>query len=222
MSRHPRHGRFQPIVAIVFTVFFASGAAVLRADEAGDLFTKGVNEYTEGKRVADARLLALAVNDLNAFLARYPTHEKSVEAAYILAESYLELRDYPNAGTNYAKVINAGLDNPYAQLALFRVGEIPWINGNYDTAKPLLIDFIQKQPQNVNNRFVLFYLGDIAKHNNAPSEAAYYYEAAITFDSKLTIAPKGEKVAESKLGLAWAKNSHRPNSTPIPGPPQMP
>ncbi len=193
-----RHiGRLAVAFLLALIPFFTAGSAV--ADEAQDMIDKGVANY-------NAAQYGVAVSDFTTFLARYPQHERNVEAAYLLAESYLRLQDYVNAGVNYKRVIDAGLGNSYARFALFRIGEIPWLNERYDLAKPYLIDFMMKLPRDVNNRFVLYYLGDIAMHDNAPGEAEYYFENAIKFDAELMISPKGEKVAVSQLGLAWAKN----------------
>lgn len=180
-------------------LFLTFCANIVYGDAAVDLFTKGINAYK-------ARQFSQAATDLNSFAATYPQHEKRVEALYYLAESYLELKDYVNAGTIYKQVLDVGLANNFAQTASFRIGEIPWILGRYDMAKQYLLEHLRKLPQDVNNRFVLYYLGDIAMHADSPKEAEYYFTEAIRFDSELQIPAKGEVLNHCRLGLAWAKN----------------
>lgn len=166
----------------------------------------GVERLDQGLKYYAAGQFQAAILDINAFLTANPQHERSVEASYYLAESYLRNNDLNSAAHLYQKVINVGLNNIYAQYALFRVGEIPWVEKNYTLAKTQLLEFMKMLPQSAHNRFVLYYLGDIAMQNNAPSEAEYYFDLAIRFDQSLQVSPKGEVVSDAKLGLAWAKN----------------
>jgi len=81
----------------------------------------------------------------------------------------------------------------------FQQASILYHQQQFDDAKPLLEEFVVRYPKDNDLQFVLYYLGDIAKRNNAPLEAEFYFRQANR------MFPDGEKSAEVKLGLAWAK-----------------
>ncbi|MDR3109995.1 MAG: outer membrane protein assembly factor BamD [Planctomycetaceae bacterium] len=169
------------------------------AQDATSVFNSATANY-------NARQYKLAADGFAAFISSYPADARRVEATFRLAEAYRELQDYSHAGVCYKNVINEGLNNEYARQALFRVGEIPYLLGIYDQAKPLLIDYLTQLPQDPNLVFVLYYLGNIGLAQNSPAEAEYYFNLEIEFDNWLSTPPKGERRNESKLGLAMAKN----------------
>lgn len=140
------------------------------------------------------------------FLAKYPNQTQTDEATFYLAESFLNLQQYDAATACYDRLVNLGLNNQFARVAMFRLGDIPYIQGQFAVAKPRLEKFIEQLPHDNNLQFVLYYLGDIAMRDNAPLEAEHY------FGQCERMFPNGAKIVESRIGLAWAKN-HLGNTT---------
>ncbi|MCL2743353.1 MAG: tetratricopeptide repeat protein [Planctomycetaceae bacterium] len=169
-------------------------AAPLLADDASNRLTNAENAYRNGQ-FSQAQIL------YSEFLSVYPSHAKSDEALFYLAESYLNLEQYDAAISCYNRLVTLDLNsNSYARAALFRLGDVPYIRGQYDIAKPNLERFVRQLPHDNNLQFVLYYLGDIAMRANEPAEAEHY------FGQCGTLFPNGAKITESKIGLAWAKN----------------
>ena len=183
---------------IKLTTFFAAvlTAASLCADET-------VNQFNTAKTAFDNKQYAAARTSFETFLNRYSTHTQAPAAAFYLAESLMYLGHYPQAENYFSRLSTPGLNDQYAKAALFRYAEIPYIQGQLDTAKQRLEDFVEKLPHDINLQFVLYYLGDIAMRSTASTAAL---EAEHYFGQADRIFPDGEKSIESKLGLAWAKN----------------
>ena len=161
------------------------------------------NQYNAAKTAFDNQQYDSSKTGFAGFLDKYPTHAQATAATFYLAESLIYLRQYSLAENQYNRLVALGLNDQYARAALFRLAEIPYMQGQFDIAKPLLEDFVEKLSQDVNLQFVLYYLGDIAMRSNdsyAALEAEHYFGTAVS------MYPEGEKVLESRLGLAWAKN----------------
>ena len=180
------------------TLFLALllSAAPLFGDDAA-------NQYNAAKTAFDNRQYDSAKTGFETFLNQYPTHAQASAATFYLAESLMYLRQYPQAEVYFSRLVALGLNDQYARAALFRLAEIPYLQGQFDIAKPRLEEFVEKLSQDINLQFVLYYLGDIAMRSNssyAADEAEFYFGQADR------MFPDGEKNIESKLGLAWAKN----------------
>jgi len=171
-------------------------AAVLFGDDA-------LNQFNAAKTAFDNKQYESARVGFETFLTRFPTHTQAHEATFYLAESLMYLRQYALAETYFNRLVALGLNDVYAKAALFRLAEIPYIQEQFDIAKPRLENFIGQLPNDINLQFVLYYLGDIAMRSSA-SDAAV--EAEFYFEQANRIFPEGDKILESKLGLAWAKN----------------
>jgi len=161
------------------------------------------NQFSAAKTAFDTGQYDSARTGFDAFLLKYPTHVQAPAATFFLAESLMHLRQYSLAEASYNRLVALGLNDQYARAALFRLAEIPYMQGQFDVAKPRLEDFVEKLSQDANLQFVLYYLGDIAMRSNA-SQAAD--EAEWYFGLADRMFPEGDKNLESKLGLAWAKN----------------
>ena len=183
------------IKSLTFIVIILS-TATLFGDDAS-------NQYNAAKTAFDSKQYDSAKTGFETFLQRYSTHAQASAATFYLAESLMYLRQYPQAEVHFSRLVTLGLNNQYARAALFRLAEIPYLQGQFDIAKPRLEEFVEKLDQDVNLQFVLYYLGDIAMRSNssyAADEAEWY------FGQSDRMFPTGEKNIESKLGLAWAKN----------------
>jgi len=183
------------IKSLTFVVVILTAASLLGDD--------ATNQFNAAKTAFDSKQYESAQTGFNTFLTRFPTHAKVNEATFYLAESLMYLRQYSFAETYFNRLVALGLNDLYARAALFRLAEIPYIQGQLDIAKPRLEDFVDKLSQDVNLQFVLYYLGDIAMRSNAANAAA---EAEWYFEQVNRMFPEGAKSLESKLGLAWAKN----------------
>lgn len=177
-------------VCLHVAVLFGSA---LYADEAVNYFNTAKIAFDSGNYEQSKRLF-------NDFIVKYPSHAQANEAMFYLAESFLNLREYESATTYYNRLTGLDLNNPYARVALFRLGDIPYIQGQYDIAKPRLEQFVEQLPHDTKLQFVLYYLGDIAMRSGAAAEAEWY------FGQSERMFPAGARIVESKLGLAWAKN----------------
>jgi TolA-binding protein len=171
-------------------------AASLLGDEATNQFNAAKaafgNENYEAARIG-----------FDGFLTRFSSHAKATEATFYLGESQMYLRQFPQAETTFNRLLPLGLNDQYARCALFRLAEIPYIQGDFAKAKPRLEDFVDKLSQDVNLQFVLYYLGDIAMRGgrvDAADEADYYFEQSVR------MFPEGARYLDSLLGFAWAKN----------------
>ena len=168
-------------------------AATLWGDDA-------LNQFNSAKTAFDNRQYEHARIGFETFLHRFPTHARANEATFFLAESFMFLRQYALAETHFNRLVALGLNDAFSRAALFRIAEIPYIQGQFDIAKPRLEDFVARLPHDVNLQFVLYYLGDIAMRNDVPLEAEWYFEQVNR------MFPEGDRFLESQLGLAWAKN----------------
>ncbi len=182
---------FLPLFVIVLV-----WSAIVRADDAD-------NRFNTAKTAFDLRQYDQARAGFDGFLQNYASHVRATEAMFYLAESLFFLEQYALAEQYYGRVASVGLENPFARVALFRLGDVPYVQGNYDLAKTRLVDFINKLPHDPNLQFVLYYLGDIAMRANSAISAE---EAEFYFNQSVTLYPQGEKFLESQIGLAWAKN----------------
>jgi tetratricopeptide (TPR) repeat protein len=108
------------------------------------------------------------------------------------------LQQYAKAAEYFDKILSQGEENPYYRQALFRTGEAAYIADQYETAKPLLVKFVEAYPKDRWNTHTLVYLGEIAKAQDHPEEAEHY------FRSSLDLFPEGPFVNQSRYGLAWA------------------
>ena len=176
-------------------------AASLMGDDATNQFNAAKNAFTQGD-------YNTARAGFEAFRSQFPTHAQFNAATFYLAESLMYQRQFTNAETLFNQLVALGLNAPndagiFARAALFRLAEIPYLQGQFDVAKPRLEDFVDKLSQDVNLQFVLYYLGDIAMRSTTPYAAD---EAECYFGQAVKMFPEGVKYVESQLGLAWAKN----------------
>ncbi|MDR2757034.1 MAG: tetratricopeptide repeat protein [Planctomycetaceae bacterium] len=162
------------------------------------------NRFTAAKSLFDLKQYEQARTAFDAFIAQYPNHTETTEATYYLAESLLYLKQYVLAENYYQRLVASGLDNPFARAALFRLADIPYLQGLFNVAKPRLEEFVEKLPHDNNLQYVLYYLGDIAMRNNTTENTAE--EAEWYFGQCDRMFPNGTKSLENKIGLAWAKN----------------
>ena len=171
-------------------------AAALRADEA-------TNQFNAAKAAFDIPEYESARAGFENFLLRFPTHVQAPAATFFLAESLMHLRQYPQAENYFNRVVALGQNDAFYRAAFFRLAEIPYLQGQFDIAKPRLEAFIEKFEKDPNLQFVLYYLGDIAMRSSAPIAAE---EAEWYFGQSVHIFPEGVRINDSQFGLAWAKN----------------
>ena len=171
-------------------------AATLWGDDA-------LNQFNAAKTAFDSEQYESARIGFDTFLTRFPAHAQASAATFYLAESLMYLRQYTLAESHFNRLVALGLNDQFSKAALFRLAEIPYLQQQFEIAKPKLEDFVSRLPHDVNLQFVLYYLGDIAMRSNASNAAE---EAEFYFDQANRIFPDGTKSLESKLGLAWAKN----------------
>ncbi|MDR2439601.1 MAG: tetratricopeptide repeat protein [Planctomycetaceae bacterium] len=181
------------IVLILLTL----GSSTVWGDDAA-------NRFTAAKSLFDLKQYEQARTAFDAFIAQYPNHAQTTEATYYLAESLLYLKQYVLAENYYQRLTASGLDNSFAKAALFRLADIPYLQGLFNIAKPRLEEFVEKLPHDNNLQYVLYYLGDIAMRNSTTENAAE--EAEWYFGQCDRMFPNGAKSLENKIGLAWAKN----------------
>jgi len=183
-----------------FVAVFLTAAAIF-ADDATNQYNAAKTAFDNGQY--DVRQYDVARTGFETFLRNYPSHAQATAARFFLAESLMYQRQYPQAEVYFNQLVAIGLNDQYARAALFRLAEIPYLQGQFDIAKPRLEDFVDKLSQDINLQFVLYYLGDIAMRSNSSFAAD---EAEFYFGQCDRMFPDGVKNLESKLGLAWAKN----------------
>lgn len=193
-----KHFGFRSILPLRFLVasllvVLLYGTAPAEANDATNRFNSAMQAFKMGQ-------FNQSQVEFSDFVAKYPNHTQTDEAIFYLAESFLNLQQYDAATACYDRLVNLGLNNQFARVAMFRLGDIPYIQGQFDVAKPRLEKFVEQLPHDNNLQFVLYYLGDIAMRAGAPMEAEHY------FGQCERMFPNGAKVVESRIGLAWAKN----------------
>lgn len=185
--------------ALFFAATFFANVTAHAQDNSAQSAVQISAQLAQAKSAYDARNAVQAISLYTAFLDKNANDPRATEARYYLAESYLQINDYAGAGLQYKTILDTKPDSEFGTLALFRIGEIPYLLEKYDFAKPQLLSFIEKRPYDACNRFALYYLGDIAMQCNSVEEAAYYFgECAQLF-------PNGERFGDCKLGMAWVK-----------------
>ncbi|MGL4943505.1 MAG: tetratricopeptide repeat protein [Thermoguttaceae bacterium] len=178
---------------LVLSLMLAMMSVAFGADDAA------TQQLAQAKAAYDAKNAVQAVALYSDFLGKFPNDARASEARYFLAESYLQMQDYANAGTQYKTLMDASPTSEYGRLALFRIGEIPYLLEKYDVAKSFLKSFVEQFQYDACNRFAIYYLGDIAMQQGNVDEAAYY------FSECMRLFPTGDRFADSKLGMAWVK-----------------
>ncbi len=124
-------------------------------DEADDQFAVAVGHYDHGR-------WKLAVEELRAFLEKYPHDRRAGESVFLLGEALLQSGQFDEARRQFLSYTSREPQGKYVRAAAFRSGEAAYLAGDFEKAKPDLVRFLTKYPGDRLNAFVLPYLGDIA------------------------------------------------------------
>jgi cellulose synthase operon protein C len=149
--------------------------AFVRANEADDQYAVAAGHYARQQ-------WKLAVDELQAFLKKYPNDRHANECVFLCGEALLQTGRLDEARENFQKYLSREPSGARAQAALFRVGEAAYLAGNFAIAKPDLERFLAQYPKHRLNGYVLPYLGDtVLAGGDAVAAAGYFQEGLKQF-----------------------------------------
>ena len=180
----------------ILILLVVAGAALgpatrLDAAESDDQFAVAVGHYDHGR-------WKLAIEELRAFLEKYPHDRRAGESVFLLGEALLQTGQFDDARRQFQSYTSREPRGKYARAAAFRLGEAAYLAGDFEKARPDLVRFLSTYPGDRLNAFVLPYLGDIALAGGDAAAAAGY------FRDGLSQFPSGRLQDDCRIGLARA------------------
>ena len=136
-------------------VVWCAAATIASADVADDDFRVASRQFSR-KRWAPA------VTELAAFIKDHPEHRRSADARYLLGESLVQLRNYPEARKHLIQFLLQTNGHRYTRQAEFRAAESAFHAAEYVAARTELERFRKRYPDDVLRPYVVTYLGEIA------------------------------------------------------------
>ncbi|MBI1904174.1 MAG: tetratricopeptide repeat protein [Planctomycetia bacterium] len=161
------------------------------ADEPQDEYAVAAGHYARGR-------WDLAAEAFSAFLDRFPKHAHEADAHFFLAESLVQTEKLPEARDRYARLLRDYPESRHARQALFRIGEIGYLEGDHAAAKRDLLEFRAKYPRDALNAYVLPALAEMELDDGDAAAAETLYRDA------LSAWPDGPRQDECRVGLARA------------------
>jgi TolA-binding protein len=143
----------------------------------------------------------LAVDEFKVFLSDFSADERVGTVLFFLAESHVQLRDFPAAEQRYREYLQRFPDEKYARKALFRLGEAAYLDGDFEQAVESLEQFRREFPHDELNSYLLAYLGEISLAQEQPELAEDF------FSEGLQQFPDGAMSNECRYGMARAMDS---------------
>ncbi|MAD80340.1 MAG: hypothetical protein CMJ50_05775 [Planctomycetaceae bacterium] len=139
---------------LTFVVWFVA-TTIASADVADDDFRVASRQFSR-KRWAPA------ATELAAFLNDHPDDPRSADARYLLGESLVQLRRYPEARKHLNQFLRQTDDHRYTRQAEFRAAESAFHAADHVAARTELEAFRQRYPDDALSPYVMAYLGEIA------------------------------------------------------------
>jgi len=163
-------------------------AAPARADEAADAYKVAFDHFTQGR-------WQLAEQELSGFVERFGNHPEAATAAFLLAETRIQTRNYLVARQGFLDFLAREPDHRYARRALFRAAETARLAGLTDEAYADFQRFRQSYPHDALNAYVLYHLGEIALARGD------WVESQTFFREGLRLYPSGPLNEETRFSL---------------------
>jgi TolA-binding protein len=161
------------------------------ADEAQDEYAVAAGHYAQGR-------WELAAEAFLGFLDRFPKHAREADAHFFLAESLVQAGELKRARDRYGRLLRDFPDSRHVRQALFRLGEIAYLEGDRPAAKRDLRAFRAKYPRDALNAYVLPALAETElEEGDAAAAEALYRDALADW-------PDGPRQDECRVGLARA------------------
>lgn len=189
------HGLRTPFYLAALAVVL-SAAAPAWGGPAEDQYAVAAGQYARSRWAA-------AIQEFEAFLAKYPDHASVPLAKFFLGEALVQQNDFAKARPYFDAFYAAQPTHKYAPQALFRRGEAAYMTGDYPAARELLAKFNTEQAESKLNAYALPYLGDLALMADEPAAAQRYYAAALRQHSDTPLAD------QCRFGLARALQQQR-------------
>lgn len=162
-----------------------------RADEADDQYAVAAGHYAQQR-------WKLAVEEFQAFLAKYPNDARTSDTLFFLGEALVKLERHEEAGQRFQDYLRRDAAGQHARPALFRIGEAAYLAGKAAEAKDALQKFLKQYPKDDLNAYVVPYLGQLALAENRVAEAESLFRQG------LTQYPQGSLQDDCRFGLARA------------------
>ncbi|MBW3596674.1 MAG: tetratricopeptide repeat protein [Planctomycetes bacterium] len=142
------------------------------AGPAEDQYAVAAGHYAAGR-------WKLAVEEFDAFLTRFPSHEMADAVRFFSGEALVQQGRYPEARQRFAEFLQRQPDHKHATQARFRSGEAAYLAGDAEAARRGLEEFRRLEPGHSLNGFVLPYLGDLALARGDAAAAQSYYSETL-------------------------------------------
>jgi cellulose synthase operon protein C len=147
-------------------------AAPVRADEAADAYKVALDHFSQGR-------WQLAEQELSEFLDRFARHPEAATAAFLLAETQIQSKNYLVARQGFLDFLTREPGHRYARRALFRSAEAARLAGLPDEAYRDFQQFRQDYPHDALNAYVLYHLGEIALARGDLVESQAFYREGL-------------------------------------------
>ena len=126
----------------------------------------------------------LAVPQFRTLLADYPNDSVSKDAAFYLGESLVQLQEFEEAESVFTSYLDDDSVDENSNKLLrvrtrFRLAECAYLNGKFEKAHRLFIEFQEKNDSDALAEFALPYSGELHLRFNAPQKAYEIYAEAI-------------------------------------------
>jgi len=182
---------------LMFVAMIAT-TTIAFADVADDDFRVATRQF-ERKRWAPA------ATELAAFLEDHRNDPRAADARYLLAESLVQLRRYPEAREQLVQFLRQTDQHRYTRLAEFRAAEAAFHAANHAVARSELEAFRDRYPNDTLLPHVLTYLGELALLDRDGATAKARFTQVLDAESAKQVAGASSPlVARCNFGLAQA------------------
>lgn len=121
--------------------------------------------YEQAMSLFNGDQTKLALEALQNFVKTYPKSAYGAHAQYWVGECYLALQDYPNAVTEFQKVVSKFATSEKAPTAMLRQGVAFFKMKEYQDAKDFLTSVIAKYPKSPDATLARNYLAIVNKQS---------------------------------------------------------
>jgi TolA-binding protein len=180
---------FRNTILVLGVFALAFMAATVQANDADDRYAVAAGHY-------ERHQWKLAVDEFQAFLAKYPADSRANQVEFFLGEAFSQQQKFDDARQRFQKYLAKEPEGKFARPALFRMGEAAYLANHAKDAQADLERFQTKYPDDKLNAFVLPYLGEIALSENDVVKAAALFRNAIQQ------FPAGHLQDDCRIGLA--------------------
>jgi len=204
-QRRPRFAGLKQLAVVTLLLFctILSPQATAFADDAQDDYNLAAGLYKQSR-------WSLAATAFQAYLKKYPKHEKVPFAKLYLGLAFVNDKKYDPARKTLRIYVNDYPKSKNLADALYRIGECSFLLDDLKSAATEFNAFLKQFPDHELAEYALPYLADAQLRLNRPQEAA------AAFSKSLAQFPKGSLAEDSKFGLARAYETLKQSDRALP------